>query len=180
MKESSLVKRYARALVLAMDDEAEFRAVQRDLDAFLALLAGDEKLRLGLSTSLVSQAEKAEALGIAAAGMGLRDKTLKFLLTVSEENRLKYLEAIAGALPDAWCAARGIERIEVASAVELSAGQRQRLGANLEKALRRKVELEFRLEPELIAGLRLGRGSVQYDFSLAGSLRKLRESLVGD
>ena len=33
MKESSLVKRYAKALVLAMDDEAEFQRVRGELHA---------------------------------------------------------------------------------------------------------------------------------------------------
>ena len=50
----------------------------------------------------------------------------------------------------------------------------------LEKSLAGKVVLEFQLEPALIAGISLQRGSVQYDFSLAGRLKKLRETLVGE
>ncbi len=180
MKESSLVKRYARALVLAVDDEPEFRRIQEDLGSFLELLAADERLRLGLETSLVSPAEKARALEIAAEGLGLHDKTLKFLLTVAAENRMAYLGSMARQLPAAWWLEHGIEKIDVASVVELTPGQKERLRRNLEKALARKVELEFRLDPELIAGLRLGRGSVHYDFSLAGSLQKLRRALAGD
>jgi F-type H+-transporting ATPase subunit delta len=180
MKESSLVKRYSRALVLAMDSEEEFRRVQKELGAFLGLLAADERLKIGLETSLISQAEKARALEIAAARMGLHAKTLQFLLTVAAESRMAFLEPMVRNLPEAWCAARGIEKIDVASAVALSPGQRQRLRANLEKALARKVALEFQIDPGLIAGLRLARGSVQYDFSLAGSLQKLRETLVGE
>jgi len=180
MKESSLVKRYAKALVLAMDDEAEFQRVQRDLSGFLELLAADEKLKIGLETSLISQAEKARALEIAGAEMGLHAKTLQFLLTVASENRMVFLEPMVRMLPDAWCAARSIERITVSSVVELSQGQREHLRANLEKALARRVALDFQLDPALIAGICLGRGSVQYDFSLAGSLKKLRETLVGE
>lgn len=180
MKESSLVKRYARALVLTVDGEQEFRRLQKDLNSFLELLAADERLRLGLETPLVSLSEKTKALEIAAAGLELHDKTLKFLLTVTAENRMTYLRSMARQLPAAWCLERGIERIDVSSVVELSLEQKQRLRRNLEKALARKVELEFRLEPRLIAGLRLGRGSVHYDFSLAGSLQKLRRALAGD
>jgi F-type H+-transporting ATPase subunit delta len=180
MKESSLVKRYARALVLAVDDEAEFRRVQRELRDFLDLLAADEKLKVGLETFLITQAEKARAVEIAGVKMDLHPKTLQFLFTVVAENRMGYLEQMARQLPDAWCAARGIEKILVSSAVELSGGQKDRLRGNLEKALSRKVALDFRLDPVLIAGICLGRGSVQYDFSLAGSLKKLRETLVGE
>ncbi len=180
MKESSLVRRYARALVLAVADEAEFRRVQADLAAFLKLLASDRGLRLGLETALVSAAEKKQALEIAAAGLGLGGKTLKFLQTVAAESRMAHLQAIVEGLEEAWFVAHGIERVEVASAVELSPPQRQRLRRNLEQALGRPVAMTFRLDPELIAGLRLARGSVRYDFSLAGSLQKLRQELAGD
>jgi F-type H+-transporting ATPase subunit delta len=180
MKESSLVRRYARALVLAMDDEAEFQLVRGELGRFLELLAADDRLKIGLATSLISPAEKAQALEIAGSSMGLHAKTLQFLLTVAAENRMAFLEPMVLHLPDAWFAARGIEKIEVASVVELAPGQRRRLRANLEKALARDVALEFRLDPALLAGIRIGRGSVNYDFSLAGSLKKLRETLVGE
>lgn len=180
MKESSLVKRYARALVLAVDSEEEFARVRRELGAFLELLARDARLRLGLTTALVSQGEREQAVDIAAAGLGLHEKTRLFLRTVAGESRMAFLGAMARQLPAAWCAARGIERVEVASAVELTAAQKERLRAGLEKALGRPVRPEYRLEPGLIAGLRLARGSVHYDFSLAGSLQKLRQAIAGD
>ncbi len=180
MKESSLVQRYAKALVLAMDDEAEFQLVRSELLRFLELLAADDRLKIGLATSLISPDEKAKALEIASTGMGLHAKTRQFLLTVAAENRMAYLEPMVRHLPDAWFVARGIEKVTVASVVELSSGQKERLRGNLEKALSRKVALKFRLDPGLIAGISLGRGSVQYDFSLAGGLKKLRETLIGE
>ncbi|MBN2345606.1 MAG: ATP synthase F1 subunit delta [Candidatus Aminicenantes bacterium] len=180
MKESSLVKRYAKALVMAMDDENEFRRVQGELGAFLELLAADEKLRVGLGTFLVQTAEKRKALKIVAERMSLHPKTRQFLLTVMLENRMSYLGTMVRGLADAWYEARGIERITVASVVELTAKQKERLRRNLEAALSRSVALEFGLDADLIAGIRLGRGSVQYDFSLAGGLKKLRETLAGE
>jgi len=180
MKESSLVKRYAKALALTMDDQAEFDRVKGELHDFLALLAADEKLKIGLATFLISQAEKIIALDIVKTKMNLHAKTFQFLLTVAAENRLVYLEQMVQQFPDAWYAARGIEKIVIHSAVELAAGQKKRLLGKLEKALAGKVALEYRLEPDLIAGISLSRGSVQYDFSLSGSLKKLRETLVGE
>ncbi|MBU4269046.1 MAG: ATP synthase F1 subunit delta [Acidobacteria bacterium] len=180
MKESSLVKRYAKALALAMDDQSEFARVKGELHDFLALLAADEKLKIGLATFLISQAEKIIALDIVNAKMNLHAKTFQFLLTVTAENRMVYLEQMVQQLPDAWYAARGIEKIIVHSAIELAGGQKERLLGKLKKALARKVVLEYRLQPELIAGISLSRGSVQYDFSLSGSLKKLRETLVGE
>jgi F-type H+-transporting ATPase subunit delta len=180
MKESSLVKRYAKALVQAMDDEAEFQRVRGELQRVLEVLAADDRLQIGLATSLISQTEKAQALEIIGSELNLLAKTRQFLLTVAAENRMVHLEAMVKGLADAWYEAHGIEKVTVDSVVELSPGQKERLRGNLKRALAKDVTLEFRLDPGLIAGIRLGRGSVQYDFSLAGSLKKLRETLVGE
>jgi F-type H+-transporting ATPase subunit delta len=178
MKENSLVRRYAKALVLTLDNEGEFQRVGDDLRAVLALLAADEKLRIGLGTFMISLSEKNAALEIIRDKMALHEKTFRFLLTVAGENRFAFLEQIVEQLPDAWCAVHGIEKIAVVSAVELDDPQKERLRGNLEKALRRPVRLQYRTDPALIAGISLQRGSLRYDFSLAGNLEKLRESLV--
>ena len=180
MKESSLVKRYAKALVLTVANESEFKRITAELNDVLALLAADDKLKTGMATFMISQPEKIKALNIIKDKMNLHDKSFRFLLTVAAENRFAYLEQIVRQLPDAWCNVHGVEKITVFSAVELNAGQRKRLLGNLEKALQKKIMLYYKVEPVLIAGISLQRGSLRYDYSLAGRLKKLRESLVGE
>jgi F-type H+-transporting ATPase subunit delta len=180
MKESSLVKRYAKALVLTVANEGEFRRVSSDLSDVLALLAADDKLKIGMATFMISQPEKITALNIIKDKMNLHPKTFRFLLTVAAENRFAYLEQIVRQLPDAWCNVHGVEKITVFSAMELDGAQRERLLGNLKKALHKPISLQFRTDPNLIAGISLQRGSLRYDYSLAGRLQKLRESIVGE
>jgi len=180
MKESSLFKRYAKALVLSVADESEFMRISSDLNAVLDLLAADEKLKIGMVTFMIPLPEKIKALKIISDKMNLHDKSFRFLLTVAGENRFAYLEQIVRQLPDAWCNVHGIEKITVFSAMDLDGGQRERLLGNLKKALHKPISLQFRTDPDLIAGISLQRGSLRYDYSLAGLLKKLRESLVGE
>jgi F-type H+-transporting ATPase subunit delta len=180
MKESSLVRRYAKALVLTVVDESEFKRVLGDLNAVLTLLAADAKLKIGMATFMISQPEKIKALNIINEKMNLHPKSFRFLLTVAAENRFEFLEQIVRQLPDAWCNVHDIEKITVFSAIELDDAQKERLLGNLQKALHKPVSLHFGLDPALIAGISLQRGSLRYDFSLAGNLKKLRESLVGE
>jgi F-type H+-transporting ATPase subunit delta len=180
MNESSLVKRYAKALVLTIADESEFNRIVAELNDVLALLAADDKLKVGMATFMISQPEKIKVLNVIKDKMKLHDKSYHFLLTVADENRFAYLEPIVRQLPDTWCSVHGIEKITVFSAIELDGGQKERLLLNLKKALHKPVSLQFRTDPALIAGIRLRRGSLHYDFSLAGNLKKLRESLVGE
>jgi ATP synthase F1 delta subunit len=112
--------------------------------------------------------------------MNLHATSFRFLQTVAGENRFAYLEQIVRQLPDAWCTVHGVEKITVFSATELDVRQRERLLGNLKKALHKPIRLQFRTDPDLIAGISLQRGSLRYDYSLAGRLKKLRESLVGE
>jgi F-type H+-transporting ATPase subunit delta len=180
MKESSLVKRYAKALVLTVADEGEFKRIHAELNDVLVLLTADNKLKIGMATFMISQPEKIKALHIIKEKMNLHDKTFRFLLTVADENRFVYLEQIVRQLPDAWCNVHGVEKITVFSAMELDGVQKERLLRNLKKALQKPISLQFRTDPDLIAGISLQRGSLCYDYSLAGNLKKLRESLVGE
>jgi F-type H+-transporting ATPase subunit delta len=180
MKESSLVKRYAKALVLTIADEGELERVSSDLSAVLDLLAADEKLKIGMATFMIPLAEKVKALKIISDKMDLDAKSFRFLLTVATENRFAYLEPIVRQLPEVWCSVHGVEKITVFSATELDDRQRERLLDNLKKALHKPISLQFRTDPGLIAGISLQRGSLRYDFSLAGNLKKLREALVGE
>jgi F-type H+-transporting ATPase subunit delta len=180
MKESSLVKRYAKGLVLSVTNESEFERINAELNDVLALLAADDKLKIGMATFMIPQPEKIKALKIIKDKMKLHDKTFRFLLTVADESRFAYLEQIVRQLPDAWCDVHGVEKITVFSVMELDGVQKERLQNNLKKALHKPISLQFRTDPDLIAGISLQRGSLCYDYSLAGNLKKLRESLVGE
>jgi F-type H+-transporting ATPase subunit delta len=180
MKESNLVKRYAKGLVLTIANESEFKRILAELNDVLVLLAADDKLKIGMATFMIPQPEKIKALQIIKDKMKLHDKTFHFLLTVTDESRFAYLEQIVRQLPDAWCNVHGVEKITVFSASELNNLQKERLLGNLKKTLRKPIVLQFQTDPALIAGISLQRGSLHYDFSLAGNLKKLRESLVGE
>ena len=180
MKENNLARRYAKGLVQTLKDEKEYVLVHRELSEFSRLLKADPRLKAGLETLLHSPHQKQEILEIIKTHMGLHAKSSRFLEVILDENRLVLLDLILEQLETVWFAAQGIERITVASVVELDAGQRRSLSANLEKAFGKKIHLQNEIDPRLIAGIRIKKGSLIYDFSLQDNLRQLRRALVGE
>ena len=51
---------------------------------------------------------------------------------------------------------------------------------NLEESFNKKIIIEKEVDPSLIAGIKIQRGLVYYDFSIQGNLKKLKEALVAD
>lgn len=110
---------------------------------------------------------------------GFSDKTMNFLITLLEENRFPWLREILDMMDTLWLESRGIEKLRVTSAVPLDEKLESRLRARLEIAFDGPVQLELDTNPDLIAGIRIQRGSVAYDLSIAGNLRKLYQRIVG-
>ena len=75
-------------------------------------------------------------------------------------------------------AARGVQRVEVRSAIDLDQGEQQRIQELLVAWLEKDVRLTTRLEPELLGGLVMHIGDHLLDGSARGRLEALRRSLI--
>lgn len=179
MSGSSLAKRYARAVIKSVASDDEYARIKDELEQFDLLLNENRDFYNGLVTPLLAREQKRELLEVIRAKGGFSEKTMNFLLTLLEENRFAWLRVILDTLDSLWLESRGIEKLQVTSAVPLEADLESLLRARLEKAFGGPVQLETDTDPDLIAGIRIQRGSVAYDLSIAGNLRKLYQRIVG-
>ena len=67
--------------------------------------------------------------------------------------------------------------VEVTAALELDAGQQQKLSDALSAKLERKVNMQVRLDKSLLGGAVIRAGDTVIDGSIRGRLAKLAESL---
>lgn len=179
MRNLTIAKRYAKALVDLIEREEDYLEMTKQLHQFWKLLQRDVTLRSGMETVLFTKKQKREIMNTIRDQMGLREKTFNFLMVLVEENRLIFLEDILQNIEQFWHEKEGIEKFNVLSAIPLNQDQREKLVTRLEAALQKKVMIENRRDPSLIAGIKLQRGSVFYDFSIAGNLKKLKQELTG-
>lgn len=179
MAGSSLSKRYALGLIKAVKSEEEYTAVKSQLLEFQRLLSGSDEFHAGLITPMLSREQKMELLEVVKQGALLQQTTMNFLSILVEENRVERLGEILDVMDDLWLESRGIEKMHVSSAVAMDEAMKSRLQSKLENVLQKPVYLMYSIDPELIAGIRIQRGSVAYDLSVAGNLRKLQRRIVG-
>ena len=180
MKKDSLAKKYAKALSETMKDENEYGKIRTELEYFVDFLDSDLKLKAGLETMLLGSSQKKEILDIYMKNAGIAEKTYNFLKTLIENNRMSYLKDIMEVLEEQWFETIGIEKFVLISAVKIEKKQEDDLRDQLKKAIKKDVVFEKKIDPSLLAGIKIMKGSIYYDFSIEGNLKKLRESLVGD
>jgi len=180
VRESSLAKRYATGLIKTIADETEYRLIKEEIEHFLEVINNIDEFKTGMGPLLFSKSQKKEILDTYNKKTKLNKKTYQFLWTILEENRLNVLDSIIQILEDLWFEINGIEKLKVFTAVPLEPSQEKDLIKNLESAFNKKIFIEKMIDPSLIAGLKVQRGHVFYDFSIEGNLKKLKETLAAD
>jgi F-type H+-transporting ATPase subunit delta len=178
LKETSTAKRYAAGLIKTLTGEPEYREIKKELETFLELLNRIEEFKTGMGTLLFSKSQKKEILDTLHQEIKLNQKTYRFLWTILEQNRLMVLDSIIMMLEDLWFEKKGIEKLKVYSAVPLGPEQEKRLIKKLETAFKKHIVIEKEVDPSLLAGIKVQRGHVFYDFSIEGNLEKLKQALV--
>lgn len=178
MKDPTLVRRYARGLVAALADEAEFRRVAGEIEAFSALVRSRDDLRRAVTNPFLSLGRRTAIVREVLEGSGAHEKTVRLVLLLAEHGRLAILDDIAAQAPREWNERHGVSTLEVSSVVPLTDVQKARLTASLEHLEGRPVSLAFRIDPGLIGGLSLRKGNVVYDASVAGDLSRLKERIT--
>lgn len=174
----NLADRYAAALADVALAENAADKIRGELADFMALLSESPQLGTLLTSPAVSRVGKravAEAL-VKRLGAG---KTLRnFLCVVLDHRRTRILPEIQQALDRQLDERMGISRAQVSSANELPADEQATLVAVLQKVTGRRVEAEYKQDPELIAGTVVRIGSTIYDGSVRTRIEKLRHQLA--
>ena len=88
--------------------------------------------------------------------------------------------AIADAFGQRWNAQRGVVSAQAVAAIELDDAQATALASAIETATGREVELETRVDPGVLGGLRVLMGGRTYDGTVRARLKRLRDRLSGD
>jgi F-type H+-transporting ATPase subunit delta len=166
--------RYAEALFELAREKNALDAVQRDVELIAQELARGD-LAAVLFDAGVPQAQKRERLAQLEPRLG--QWTVRFLHLLIEKRRLEVLRHLQAAFHQRSLVARGAVEGTVESARELTPADVAEIAATLGSMLGKQVLLTSRLEPELLAGVRVRVGNRMLDGSAAGRLAGLRNRL---
>jgi F-type H+-transporting ATPase subunit delta len=142
-----------------------------------AIVVKDPRVANLLDNPRVTPEQLAELVdGIAAAPLG--EHGANFVRTLADNHRLGYLPEIAQLFDTLKDDAEGTEDVTVTSAAPLDEAQQRKLGAALERRLRRKVRLHCATDPALIGGAVLRAGDLVIDGSLRTRLERIAYELT--
>jgi ATP synthase F1 delta subunit len=167
---------YASALFGAAKDRGKLDAIRDQLAQFADALAENRDLQLFFFSPYFSSAEKEDGLRRAVADA--EPELLNFLLLLIEKHRMPVLFRIRRQFDALWAKENKRLGVTVTSAVELDPEVAERIGREIEQQTGNTVELQSRVDPDILGGLVVQVGNMVLDTSIRNRLEKLRKSVA--
>lgn len=165
---------YAKALLGAAQQAGKVDNVLEELESLETdVLQKMPALRLTLTSPRVSTEEKVALLDKAFAGK-MSGVLLNFLKVTAGHDRLGCLPDVLRNYRSLVNEAAGKLEVIVRAAYPLSNPLRDRIAAKLSEVLKKKVQLNVEIDPDLLGGLVVRIGDTLYDGSLAAQLQRMK------
>jgi F-type H+-transporting ATPase subunit delta len=176
---SGVAGRYATALYELAHDARQLDEVAADLATLRKMIADNADLRRLISSPLLPRAEQAKAMNAIVAKAGVNDLTRRFVGMVARNRRLFGLPAIIQSFQAMLADRRGEMIAEVTAAKPLSPAQIEAVSNALRGSAGTKIQVDVKVDPKLIGGLKVKVGSRLIDASLATKLQRLQLAMKG-
>jgi ATP synthase F1 delta subunit len=167
---------YASALFGAAKDMGKLDAIRDQLGVFADALAENRELQLFFFSPYFSSAEKED--GLKKSISGAEPELLNFLELLIEKHRMPVLFRIRRQFDALWAKENKRLGVIVTSAVELHPEVAERIGSEIEQQTGNTVELQSRVDPDILGGLVVQVGNMVLDTSIRTRLEKLRKSVA--
>ena len=178
MSVSIVARRYAKALLELGTELGTLDALVDEVTAFAAAWHASPELRNALENPLVAHDAKKAVIVELATRLGVSTTTRNTVLLLVDRRRAKTLPHLAQTLREMADTRKGLLRAEVTTASPLSDGYYSRLQVQLEAMTGKKVVVDRRTDPTLIAGVVTRIGDRILDGSLRTRLESMRDALM--
>jgi F-type H+-transporting ATPase subunit delta len=176
---ASMAGRYAAALFDLAKEERQLPQTEADLRAFQSLLDESADLRRLVRSPVISAEDQAKALAAILAKAGVSGLTANFLKLLARNRRLFAVGDIVRVFRALLARERGEVGADVTSAHPLSPGQLNALKDALRVQVGKDVQVNTRVDPNLLGGLVVKVGSKMIDSSLRTKLNNLKVAMKG-
>ncbi len=178
MQNPRLAHRYAKSLMDLSIEKNQLEAVYADMK-YLQALCSQSKEFSNLLKSPIIKAGKKDSIMNAVTDGKISDITKLFNKLLVNKGRESYLEEIANAFIEEYNALKGIHKVALTTAVELSDATKNAI----EQKVKQErgigiIELETKVNKDIIGGFVLEFDNNLVDASIARDLREIKKQFA--
>ena len=171
-----IAKVYSRSLFEVASEQDKLDEIHEELGEFADALEENRELQIFFFSPYFSTEEKKDGLKRAVSDA---DETLvNFLELLIEKYRMPAIFRIRRQLDERWEEEHKLLRVQVTSAIELDDKVVEQIGERVEEQTDRRVQLDSRVDPDILGGIVLRVGNSILDASIRSRLDQLRRHVA--
>ncbi|OGW46896.1 MAG: ATP synthase F1 subunit delta [Nitrospirae bacterium RBG_13_41_22] len=177
MKKVKEANRYAKALLRKVDIENVPQAIV-ELSSINELMMRSKEFRSFLVNPRFTSDERVKVIKSLSEKLKLSENSVKLILYLSEIGVITALPDIIRIATNLYLEKKKKAKALVMTPIEISEKYGNTLKSSLKRLTGRDVDIEYVMDPSLLAGILIKIGSTMYDTSIRGQLRLLKDELI--
>lgn len=177
MKNLSVSKRYAKALILIGKEDDCSEQYNSELQAIVNLLDSQQDFEKALINPLYNKNDRRKVLTKVLSVINISMIMKSFLTLLFDKDRITFLRQIAFCYQGFADELKGVVQASIVSASKLSEQKIEQIKDALSKKVNKQIVLDVQQDPELIGGVVTKIGDLVIDGSVKTMLLNMSETL---
>jgi len=175
---NSTSQSYAVALYELAKENSELSNAEDGMNGLKKLLNDNSDFKEMISNPTARKEEKKKVIFEIADRYNFSQTLKKFLGFITIKNRLFFLDQIIDSFLNIISINKGELKAKLVSSKQLSKKELENIQSELSKDFKSPIKVDYKYDPNLIAGLIIQVGSVMVDTSIQNKLKQLEKSMV--
>ena len=177
MKNLTIARRYAKALLIIGKEDGQAETYGKELDGFTKMMSEKKELAQAIVNPIYGASGRKKVLETVVGKVGVSKVVASFLLLLFDKGRIDFLSDINSFYQKLADELKGVLRASLVSASALSSETVEKIRTTLSKRTGKDIILQVEQDPGLIGGIVTRIGDLVLDGSIRTQLLNMRESL---
>ena len=171
-------ERYSRALFEVAKESGELEKIETDIKNFQLTLNSSLELKNFTQNPTKSINIQNSVIDLISKKLDFSKNTNNFLLLLVKKRRIFFVKKILESFLRLCSKKRGEIKASLISSKELSATELESISKELSLSMGSKIKFDYKVNKDLIGGLKLQLGSFMIDTSIKNKLKKYEQVML--
>jgi F-type H+-transporting ATPase subunit delta len=171
-------ERYSRALFEVAKESNELDKIEIDIKNFLILFNNSVDLKNFIQNPTQTIETQSNVINLLSEKLSFSKNLKNFFLLLIKKRRFFFVKKITDNFLRLCSKKRGEIKASIISSKELSTDELANISKDLSSSIGSTIKFEYKVDQDLIGGLKLQMGSFMIDTSLKNKLKKYEQKLL--
>ena len=175
---SETSERYSRALFEISNESNELDKTESDIKIFKSLINSSSEIQNFIKDPTQSIEQQKKVISVLSENLSFSKNLQNFFLLLIQKRRIFFVTKIFESFLKLCSKKRGEFKASLISSKELSQTELEQMSKDLSQSMGATLKFEYKVDKELIGGLKLQLGSFMIDTSIKNKLKKFEQLMI--